>query len=170
MKVFKKGMLLFLVVLAATISSCGSDDSNGPGIDVSNFTAKVDGQPFSSVLDEAFGGVTVIQNNSVVVVSGGDAQGRAISVTTEQFNGVGEYDIFNLNETLGLGLYMEGEDENTQIWNAAVEGQIGKLNVTSVSNNRLKGTFHFKVLNIQTNSIKSITEGKFDVPYATINY
>ena len=174
MKVLKKSMLLLLIVLAAIVSSCSSDDDNngpsGSGNGDNFFTAKVDGEAFRSLSDEAYGGLTVIENNSVIVVSGGDNQGRGISISVERFNGVGEYDLFNLDNTLGLGMYMEGEDENTQIWNGPIEGQIGKLKVTSITDNRMKGTFHFKVLNIQTNTVKSITEGNFNVPYATVAF
>lgn len=173
MKVFKKSMLLLLMVLSASISSCSKDkdDDNGPngsGNGVGTFSAKVDGVQFTSISDEAYGILTIVEDNKVIAIGGNDAAESGISLSVERFDGVGEYNIFDLNNSLGIGMYMEGQGDEVQIWNMPVEGEIGKLIITSITKNRIKGNFHFKVLNIQTNTIKTITEGSFDMPYGTV--
>jgi len=100
-------------------------------------------------------------------MGGSDAQGRDLAFTISGFTGEGTYklDLDGGISTVNSAMYIEGDDDNSQIWTTLLrQGESGKIVVTAYSpNKRLKGTFQFKVYNTVDKSTKSITEGVFDV-------
>ncbi|QAA82834.1 hypothetical protein EI546_14400 [Aequorivita sp. H23M31] len=167
MKIFKRGIFVVLMAFAVTITSCSKDDDNGPGggDSVGTLTAKINGENYRSLPEEAEAFLYIIEDQRTLAIAGRDAQGREIGVSVNNFSGTGTYNIFDMDGDLGLGMYFEGDGDATQGWLLPVEGEApGKLVVTDYSaGNRIKGTFHFTVMNPSNNSIKRITDGVFDV-------
>lgn len=174
MKVLKKSMLLLLMVLAVTVSSCSKSDDgpSGGGDSPGILTALINGENYRSLPEEAEAMVATSEGVTVLSLAGRDALGREVGVSVSQFAGVGSYNLLDPDSPegyVGLGMIIEGEGDNTQIWMLPFEGsQIGKLIVTEYTpNQRIKGTFHFEVYNPFNESIKRVTNGSFDVRAAS---
>ncbi len=171
MKIFNKRILVLMMIFAATISSCSSDDDNKPNGDGAyngSFTALVNGENYRSLPEKAEAMVAVIDGRNFVSIAGSSEEGYEIGISTENFNGVGTYSLFDLEGNTGLGMYLVGDGDDAQIWMMPIEGEVGKLVVTEYApNKRIKGTFNFTVMNPMNNSIKRITDGVFDVRVGT---
>lgn len=167
MKLFQKGIFVMLVAFAVTITSCSKNDDNGPRVGDSQgtLTAKINGENYRSLPGEAEAFVFVVDSQKTLSIAGRDAQGRELGMSTNNFTGTGTYNLFDMDGDVGIGMYFEGDGDDTQGWLLPVEGaELGKLIVTEYSSGgRIKGTFHFTVMNPNSNSVKNITDGAFDV-------
>lgn len=170
MKALKRSLLLFLMAFGVLISSCSDDNSDplGGGNKGQIFTAKINGDKFSSLPQEADAFITRMQGITTLSVGGIDAQGRDLAITISGFTGVGTY-VFSDPEggisSLSSGALFEGDGDDSKMWTSFLgTGNGGKVVITDYSaNKRIKGTFEFEAYNLQDESTKNITDGVFDV-------
>jgi len=169
MKVIYKSILLLLVAFAVAVSSCSDDNSEPLGGDKNGqlFTAKIDGDKFSSLPDQTEAMITKVQGVTSLSVGGKDVQERDLAFTVSGFTGVGRYELKPDGgiSAISSAMYFEGDDDDTQMWTTWLgQGEAGKIVVTAYSPNKsIKETFQFEVYNSADKSTKSFTEGVFDV-------
>lgn len=82
--------------------------------------------------------------------------------------GVGSYvlaDPDNSEDNIASAVYSEEHGDVTEVWTIPVEGgEPGKLIVTNyLINETIRGTFYFDVYNHNTESIKSLKNGSFNL-------
>lgn len=127
----------------------GPDDASGP------ITALIDGEPFvaqfATVSDHGGG---------IIAVNGGGAGLRAVGF---QFvsTGVGTYTIAPGN------LVAAGVTIGSQAWGAGGDIGAGTITVSTLTANRIAGTFTFTVeaSTGQAPATLSVTDGRFDVTF-----
>lgn len=172
MKTIKHFYLFTIVLIAASIFtfSCKSDDDGGGGGSAAEgtITAKIDGDGFTSVEMATFatisGGSIQIQGNT------GGTSSKAIVMTITSYDGVGTYPIGGGANVFNVASYVETEvdlsdptNPNVVTWAAPYDDtQVGEINISELTDSRIKGTFHFKAKNADGN-IKNITEGSFNI-------
>jgi hypothetical protein len=148
-----------LVLLMTLAAGCGSDDSGpaGPGNNLSNgsFTAEIDGADFDATA------AAVIASGSLISIGAGDASGRTIGFAWFDA-GEGTYAIASTSSTIGTHT-LSG---NT--WSASSAQGSGSIVVTTVTANRVAGSFSFG-LEADTASgatgTRTVTDGNFDLTY-----
>lgn len=150
-----------MVLLSTMILSCQKDDEkNGSGS--YHFTAKVNGLAWSSAKSELVG--TRVQD--YLFVSGATGDGHEIITinfldfpgTAGTFNiGTGEYE-FHCFYSIGDVSYFVFDD---------VEAATGRLVVSAISANSVKGSFSFTGVN-EENALVTVTDGSFHLPLFSI--
>jgi hypothetical protein len=148
------GALALALALALLGTAC-SDGLIQPLDEESPMTARIDGAPFVAGL------ATVSRNNGRVNVNAAGASQRGIAFTFPD-DGVGTY-------TIGVGqLVSVGVTIGTnQSWIAGASNGTGSIEVTTLADGRIVGTFSFWVVATgeETPNPLSITEGRFDIEY-----
>src|SRR5690606_436524 len=111
-------------------------------------------------------GTLTLQGNSAGTSS------KAFVFVINGYEGKGVYTIGGSNNIAVSGSYTEttvnlSNPMNSQvnIWQAPYTGgnEVGKVTVSEVTETHVKGTFDFKAKNNKDNTIKSITEGTFNL-------
>lgn len=143
----------FMALLVA--AGCGSDDPAGLDTGAGNMSARIDGEAWSSAMEQ------VAFSANVIAVAGSDAAGRALGMAWVD-EGAGTYtiepgEVANANYSAGSAL-----------WIANAHQGIGTVVVTTRSPGRVTGTFTFTlepVPNTAATGTRSVTQGVFDVTY-----
>jgi hypothetical protein len=159
MKTLQKAtILLFIIILTA----CSSNDDENNGTTDSGddyFTAKVDGTDW-----EAFRGPpdTVAwsePHTGLVSIQGSDVNGQAITMNIMNYNGTGTYDF----TSSGFIQFVVGPTQaNSGSWVCnSTSGTTGSVEITSVNGDSIEGIVSFTGKNLQDDSTKVISEGKF---------
>lgn len=165
-KIKQLGKIAFLA-LALSFASCSSDSaggSTGGAAGEGTITAKVDGKSFKSLSAATIGQVS----DQVLQVIGSNAKGENISIQILSFNGIGTYDVKSDGDTFAVCSYTAidlNDPQNTNnIYSSGYDGavSVGSVDVTSVTDTNIKGTFSFTAKN-QAGASKSITAGSFNV-------
>jgi len=162
MKHLQKITQIIITLLILISCNSNSDDSSG-GSDF--ITAKIDGVDFSSSFNE------LILTNSfeppyklleIRGTSNNEAQ-DFILITVASYLEPGVYNLPDENHPL-LG-FQFAQLNFEDIWTASANfnSTTGKVTITQESDTQIKGTFSFNALNTTNNSIKHITEGKFNL-------
>lgn len=175
MKRFKNYFLYSFMLLTVVFAACSKSDDDGldPNDDgplggTTAMSAKVDGGEFKagSVYSLAY-----IEENSLTVTGLANDGTRQIVLFVEPFNGPGEYIIKEYNnDDIYIGATFANMENQNQgnIWFCPYdETAQGTIKVSSVSGNRIKGSFNFKGKNYSTNTFKNVTDGNFDVEIYT---
>jgi len=170
MKIIKQFGLVFVVAVAAILTSCSSDSSGGGGsASVGTLKAKVGGANFSSISQAANGIIATSGTFQNLSIFGADASGKSLSMTILAENiGVGTYQITDQAETVVSGTYSETNINNpteTQVWSAPYDGggNSGSIVITSKTDTNVQGTFSFTAKSITGTGNKAITNGVFNV-------
>lgn len=154
---------LFLLVLVCSIAFVGckkdDDDENpddgGTELAGGSMSAKVDGQAFEATLAVQ---ATVSGNVFSFAGTANSASSvRQINIALADYNGTGTYTFSEVGST---AVWSEGTSGD-KIFTANVLLGSGKVNITEVTSNRIKGTFEFTAVN--GSQTRTITEGKFNV-------
>ncbi|HZW62464.1 MAG TPA: DUF6252 family protein [Flavobacteriaceae bacterium] len=168
MEKFQKFMLLAAVVLFTTVSSCSSDDDGGGGGQAAQgtITAKIDGVSFTSLEMTSFASVTTAGGQTTLVMQG-NTSSQAINIVINGYDGEGTYELSD-NNVFRTASYIEPNVNNpvdTQTWTAPYEnsGLAGEINISEETETAVKGTFSFTGKNSNDDSIKTITEGSFNL-------
>lgn len=142
------------LALALLSTACGDGltallDGEGPVM------ARIDGGPFAATL------ATVSRNNGRVNVNAVGTFERGIAFTFPD-DGVGTYSI-GPGQLVSVGVTI-GTDQN---WIAGAANGSGSIEVTTLTDSRIAGTFFFSVVATgeETPNPLSITEGVFDIEY-----
>lgn len=176
MKTIKFFALLCLITMPFAITSCSSDDDGGGGGDaaLNTIKAKVNGNWVTTLEMVTFanqvGSMLAIQGNT------GGTSSEAFVLNVIAYDGVGTYDIGGGSTGLGQAnaSYTEIQvdpsnpmDFQQTIWSAPYEGgeKVGEINVSEVTDDYVKGTFHFTAKNPDDGSTVNITEGSFNIEF-----
>lgn len=172
MKTIKQLNVLVLLLVSSAIFtfSCKSDDNGDGGGGAANgtVTAKVNGTGFTS-MQMASTATRVSQGGaSVLTIQGSDASGKAINLIINGIDGTGSYNIGGENLVFVTASYIEtniNNPMNSQTWMAPYEGGavVGEISISELTDNHVKGTFHFSAKNSNDGSMRDITEGSFNL-------
>ena len=150
-----------------TLSSCSSDDDGGGGGQAAEgtVTAKIDGTTFTSM--EIASIANYVAAGNVMTIQGSDADGKAIVLIINGYEGEGTYEIGGDNSIFVSGSYTE-VDINTFTsvsWAAPYAGGdvVGSISISEETDDNLKGTFEFTAANDELNTTRNITDGSFNV-------
>ena len=174
--------LLFMTVLIFV--SCGSDDNKNNGNNDSNnmngeFRAKIDGVAFEA--NKYINHVVrfppqpegIMPTLQVVGVQNDNNKVITIDLRVPEVEGVGVYDIrqntipgdLNPNGSLHI---IDNIESSVTHWFTDYNGneKVGEINIQSIQNKRIKGTFYVKLKNAtDPTDIVNITDGYFDFVY-----
>jgi hypothetical protein len=167
MRIFKQFMLLLMTISLVTFTGCSNNDDNddgGGGAAAGTITAKVDGAAFTSL--ELTSVATLAAGN--LIIQGNDADGKSIVMTIFGYSGEGTYEFTGVDPLiLHIANYIEADianPANTQSWTAPFDGTLsGSVTITMETTDNVEGTFEFTGKNAMDMTMKSITEGSFDL-------
>lgn len=149
-----------LLVLLGAVVACGGDGpgaNNGNG--TGNFTATIDGAPWSganSAAIAAAGGIFVMTGVQI-------GSGTALTMTLYNVGAPGTF-------PLGVGGAVPGGIASVVVgatsWSTPLSGDAGSVIVTAVSPTRIAGTFSFTAPPVpgQSGTTRTVTQGRFDLP------
>ncbi len=167
--------LLFFVLLGAalTFTSCSSDDDGGEAGNAGDgvLVAKVDGANYESLAISS--SATVANNGQNLIIIATNSDGNAFAFTILGYNGVGTYDFDgSISTGVNVASYSETDvdlsnpqNSTTELWQAPYENlSVGSISIAEETDTKMTGTFEFNCKNLNgDNSIKSITEGSFNL-------
>lgn len=174
MKTFNKTILLLMAVIAISMTSCSKDDDGGddPAGGTGTFSAKVDGDTFTSLEGTVAGQLTNAGPTKVLAISAGTSQSENLQMVVTTFDGVGTYDLNFTN--IGTYSYLpdpSNPDPNSVVIFSTANGQSsnGQLKVSSYEGNVVKGTFSFTGYNLDNLSQSvTVSDGQFNIE-VTVN-
>ena len=168
MKTIKLFTILLFVGLATV--SCKKDDDGGEGGAAADgtITAKIDGASFTSLEIATTANEVNAGGSTTITIQGNDADGRAIVMIINGYDGTGTYEISDANTIFNTASYTEvniSNPQDTQSWLApfANSGIAGEINISSKTDTNIQGTFNFEGKNNNDMSMKNITEGSFNM-------
>ncbi|MGF1554636.1 DUF6252 family protein [Paucihalobacter sp.] len=174
MKQIHQFMFIIIAISALSFTSCSSDDDGGGnGAPTSGIvTAKIDGANFSSLEITSVANKVNASSTSTLTVQGNDASGKTIALVINGYAGEGSYDIGGPNSVAVVGSYVEvniNNPQDTQTWQAPYDSAVvGSITITEEGTGSITGNFEYTAKNPQDDSVKTITEGAFNVSL-TIN-
>lgn len=160
----------FAIVLAVTtiLSSCSSDSSNGGGgsTAVGTMKAKVAGSNWTSMS----AATAATYQNSVLIVQGSDATGKAIQLMIAGVTAAGTFEISDDSTIQAIASYTQANISNPMaslVFAAPYEtsGNVGTITVTDLTATNVKGNFSFTGKNQSGTDTKQITDGQFNVNF-----
>ena len=181
MKTIKRLSVVFALIVAATISSCGgSDDDAAPVVSIpangTYINATVDGAPFTTVIaGQSTGGIATRGGSgatSVILVSGTSVNlatmaTQSINISLIGVNAVGTFNVNNsstTNQSYMSLITTAGAVAGTEVVydTATCSGATGTVIITSLSATKVEGTFSFTGKKSGACSMtKTITAGSF---------
>ncbi|MGB3344886.1 MAG: hypothetical protein WBA61_13345 [Aequorivita sp.] len=169
MKTFNKTILVLMAVAAISFTSCSKDDDGGSDPDggTGTFSAKVNGDSFTSLEGTVAGQITQSGPTKVFAISAGTKQSQNLQMIVTTFDGVGTYDLNFVN--IGTYSYLpnpSNPDPSTVVIFTTGNGQSsnGQLKVSSFDGDVAKGTFSFTAYNLDNLSQSvSVSEGEFNI-------
>ncbi len=172
MKSFKKTLLVFMAVVAVSLTSCKKDDDGGGSGPAGSgqIVANVGGTNFTSLAITSTAGIATGGGITTVTLQGNDSSGNAIVMVINGFEGPGTYEFTDEN-VLVYGSYMKidvNNPTNAQTWSAPYNGSgvVGNIKVSEKTDALIKGTFNFTGKNVNGDgSLKNITDGSFNLNF-----
>jgi hypothetical protein len=174
MKTIKRLSLVFALIVAATVSSCGgSDEEEAPVVAIpatgSYINATADGAPFTTVVlgqSTANAFSTGTGAGRLITVAGSTVDlanptnSKTILVSLLGINATGTYTV-NQNSDSVLA-YSVGTGSSMVAYSTGeCSGATGTITVTSISATKVEGTFTFTGKNDGCGTSKSVTAGSF---------
>ncbi|MEY8847433.1 DUF6252 family protein [Psychroserpens sp. XS_ASV72] len=175
MRHFKNFMMLFMALTLVTFTSCSSDDDGGDPAQTAaspgTITAKVNGTTVTSVEIATF--ATLASGNLQIQGNTGGTSSKAFVMNIVGFDGEGTYplgggaNIFNVaSYTTTVVDLNDPTNPEVRIWQAPYDDtQVGEINISEVTETKIKGTFNFSAKNGDDDSIRNITEGSFNIDF-----
>lgn len=161
-------MLLIFTATTFLFNGCSSDDDGGDGgnAPAGTIRAQIDGSSFTSLEITTFANITTGGGQTTLVLQGNTTT-QAINILINGYDGVGTYQ-FSDNNVFRVASYIEpnvSNPLNSQTWTAPYEnsGIVGELNVAEQTDTNIRGTFNFTARNSNDASLKSITNGQFNI-------
>ena len=170
MKTFRKLLILSFVSLA--IASCSKKDDDGGdnnNVEVGTLTAKVNGANFSGSV-VAIATETTVAGTTIIRLQASDASGKAIVILINAYTGENTYEISDANTSVNTASYTETNINNpasSPSWVAPFNssGKVGEVTISEKTATTIKGTFNFEGKEQNGTSMKSITDGKFNLEF-----
>ena len=176
MRTFKVVMLLVMTMSLVTTTSCSNDDDNsGNGGQAPSgvLIAKVDGASYESV--EVASSATIANNGDNLIIIAANSDGNSFSISIFGFDGEGTYDITGADPLItNVASYQETDvsdpmNPSIEIWQAPYDDtMVGSITITELTETTIKGTFDFTCKNANDDSVKTISEGAFNLDVQTI--
>ena len=161
-------MLVFMTVSTVAIVSCNKDDDGGEAgtAGEGTITATIDGSQFTS-LDITSAANTSSGGGQTTLTMQGNTSSQGINLIIFGYEGAGTYELSDTNVFISAS-YIEpnvNDPMNTQIWNAPYQdsGVVGEIKVAEDADGRVKGTFNFTGKNANDDTMKTVTDGSFDL-------
>lgn len=161
--------LAFAIVLAVTtlLSSCSSSDGDGGGggsTALGTMKAKIAGSNWSSMS----AATAATHRNTVLIIQGSDATGKAIQLMAVGVTAAGTFQINDTSAIDVVASYTQANISNPMaslVFAAPYEGSgtVGTLTVTDLTATNVKGTFSFTGKNQSGADTKQVTDGVFNV-------
>jgi hypothetical protein len=156
-------------------TSCSDDDEGGSAGTAASgtVTAKVDGANFQSNEMLSSGNLVTQGPTDSMTLQGTDNSGKGFNFVINGYDGVGTYTFGGSSLGFIVGNYIEANASNptaSQTWTAPYDDDSirGEINISTDSGDNVTGTFEFTAKNSNGDgSIKTITEGSFDLDYTT---
>lgn len=181
MKTINFFRLLIMGVLVIVATSCSSNDDGDDG-DVNaasgTLTAKVDGTNYQSMEISSSATVANVGQAQNLVIIASNSDGNAFAMTVFGYTGEGTYEFTGANIAVtNTASYTETDvdlnnpqNSTTEIWQAPYDNTlVGTVTITEETDSKVKGSFEFTCKNVNgDNSVKTITEGSFDLAKQTI--
>lgn len=161
---------LVVVFLLVSLLSCSSDDDGGAAGSAANgtITAKVDGANFQS--NEMLSMATKVSAGATTTLTlqGTDNTGKGFNFGINGYEGEGSYEIGGNNLVFVVASYVEGNASNptaTQTWTAPYDNTSlrGSISIVSETDDKVEGTFEFTCKNPNDGSVKTISDGSFNL-------
>lgn len=172
MKTFK--FLFLVLIICLGTASCSSDDDGGNSGEAANGTiqANPEGSDNFQSSEQATSAQRVsAQGSTTLIVTGSDTSGRNITLQIIGFDAEGTYDMTGGSTSIvATAIYTETDLANPQAspsWSAPYSDALnGEINISSVSETNVQGTFSFTGRNNQDNTdLKTVSNGSFNVDF-----
>lgn len=175
MKTIKRLSVVFALIVAATISSCGgSDDDAAPVVSIpangTYINATADGAAFTTVIMGQSAGVALRSGtgaNSVIQVSGSSVNLATFASTSIAINlvGINAPGTYNVGYSSGSVLaYVTNAQATSAIaysTGLCSTGATGTVTISTLTTAKIEGTFSFTGKNDGCTVTKSVTAGQF---------
>lgn len=169
MKTIRQTISVLFLSTALFFSACSSDDNGGGGAaGAGTITAKVDGvsvtsSPQLTVFTEISAG-----GSTTLTMQGTNMDGKGFNIIINGFAGVGTYEFGGSALVANVASYVEGNAANplaTSTWTAPYDDTTvrGEITFTTATDDSIIGTFQFTAKNPTDDSVKTITEGSFNL-------
>ena len=169
MKTTKFICACFLISTALFVTSCSDDDGgSGGNAAAGTITGKVDGTTVTSSSQLTQANRVTAGSNVALTIQGTNFDGKGYNFIINNFTGTGTYEIGGSSSVFVVASYVEGNATNplaTATWTAPYDDTTvrGEISFSEVTDDNVKGTFSFTAKYPNDNSIKTITEGSFNV-------
>ncbi|RMB56502.1 hypothetical protein EAX61_13900 [Dokdonia sinensis] len=170
MKTLKFLMVAFIATTVLSLQSCKSDDDGGDAGSASNgtVTASVDGASYTSdAMGTSVSQVTANGMTTTLITSNEFSSSRNITLTLQGVDAEGTYIIGGGANISIVASYIEANASNptdTQIWSAPFdENASGEVNIVTITDSKIEGTFEFTARNPDDESTVSVTNGSFNL-------
>ncbi|MGJ8592255.1 MAG: DUF6252 family protein [Aquaticitalea sp.] len=169
MKNFKQIMLLVMTISVMSITSCSKDDDGdggGGSTAEGTITATVDGQSFTTLEITSAANLATGGGQTTLTIQGNTAS-QFVNLIIFGYEGVGSYELSDNNVFISASYVVPNTSDplNTQIWNAPYQdsGVVGDINISTDADGRVIGTFNFTGKNTEDGSLKTVTDGSFNL-------
>lgn len=170
MKTMKFLMVALVATCVLSLQSCKSDDDGGDAGSASNGTvrASIDGASYSSdAVGTSVSQIIAGGNTTTVITSNELSSSRNITLTMNGVDAEGTYMIGGGANISIVASYIEANASNptdTQIWSAPFDDTpSGEVNIVTITDSKIEGTFEFTARNPQDESTVSVTNGSFNL-------
>uniref|UniRef100_UPI004049FE5B DUF6252 family protein n=1 Tax=Flavobacterium sp. TaxID=239 RepID=UPI004049FE5B len=169
MKTIRQTLTVLFLSTALFFSSCSSDDNGGGGTSgAGTITAKVDGASFTSTPQLTLFTEISAGGSTTLSIQGSNMDGKGINISINGFEGVGTYQFGGSALVSNVASYVEGNATNplaTDTWTAPYDDTSlrGEVTITTATDDSIIGTFEFTAKNPADSSVKTITEGSFNL-------
>ncbi|MEZ4852787.1 DUF6252 family protein [Flavobacterium sp.] len=163
--------LLAIFILSVTMFACSNDDDGGNDgtAAAGTVTAKVDGTTVTSTSELTVATLISYGSSNVLSIQGTNMEGKGYRITINDVDGEGTFQLGGNSVNTNIASYVEGnatDPLNSQMWTAPYDDDSinrGEVAISSFSETNVKGTFSFSCKNPNDDSVKTITEGSFNV-------
>ena len=170
---FFKTCIIFLTVISLALTGCSKDDDeNGSGDGGGEMTASISGAGAFKSFPASSNAVkqTIGSTSTMLMVQGTNADGQGITINIMGYTGEGTYDFTFGSSNSSSATYTETDVNNpmaTQIWTTLYSSGAsnGSITISEETSSGVKGTFNFKGKNGNDDSVRTISEGKFNVSF-----
>lgn len=166
MKTIKPFLYTILFLAAVSFTACSKDDDGGDGGGSGGdeyLTAKIDGSNYTG--GSQYGDIIAASlNSNILGVQGTDDSGKGINFSITNYTGVGTYKTGDVINNMNLIQYIQINPMGAWISNGVIVPlglESGEIKITKETDVYVEGTFRFVGYNSETETTKTITEGKF---------
>ena len=162
--------IVFLTISGLILAGCSSDDESGAGDGGGEMTANISGSgSFKSHSISSNAVKTASSAGTSLFVQGTNSDGVGITMTIMNYTGEDTYQFGPVTSNFNTASYTEtnvSSPSNTQVWSASYDtSSSGSITISEETDSGVKGSFSFKGKNSNDDSIKTISDGNFDLNF-----